>query len=442
MLAEARSLNADVEVYVEFGKTVTIKVFGRSIESVTVAEPRGVGIRAVREGRTGYAFSTDISAAGISRAVSEAKDNVQAADPDPFGGLPRVDPEDYAPLAGLWLPGVSKMALEEKTRLALDAEESALSAPDVGAVEESVYADSEDHIAMVSTLGVRAEARQSYCYVYTVAHAGSEQELQTGLGFDAGRDPYGLDASRAGRDAAQKASALVGARPCKTGAYTLVLDKEVAAALLSTVAQALSADAVLKGRSVFGGKLGTQIAARGLVLLDDGLHPEGVATCPFDGEGVPQQTTSLIEEGVLSSYLYDHASARREGKGARSTGSARRSSYRTLPRVGASNLVVRGGEGTLADLLRRVGEGLYVESIAGLHSGVNPVSGEISLGISGRLIEGGEAGTPVREVTMATDFGSLLGSVCDLGGDARWIPFYGSVNTPSLAIERVAVSGV
>ena len=88
-----------------------------------------------------------------------------------------------------------------------------------------------------------------------------------------------------------------------------------------------------------------------------------------------------------------------------------------------------------------MGEGLYVESVAGLHAGVNPVSGEISLGISGRLIQGGVAGQPVREVTIATDFVSLLSSVCDVGGDARWMPLYGSVCTPSLAVEGVAVSG-
>ena len=105
--------------------------------------------------------------------------------------------------------------------------------------------------------------------------------------------------SQAGREAARKALALVGARPCKTGSYTLVLDREVAAALLSTVAQALSADAVQKGRSVFVGKLGAAIGSPLLTLVDDGLHPDGMATCPFDGEGVPQQTTTLLEGGVL-----------------------------------------------------------------------------------------------------------------------------------------------
>ena len=134
---------------------------------------------------------------------------------------------------------------------------------------------------------------------------------------------------------------LVGARPCKTGRYTLVLDREVVSALLSTVAQALSADAVLKGRSVFSGRIGQSVASESLTLLDDGLDPEGMATCPFDGEGVAQQRTLLMDGGVLRSYMYDSRTARREGGEARSTGNARRASYRLLPRVGQQP----GGEG-------------------------------------------------------------------------------------------------
>jgi PmbA protein len=441
-VARAAGLKADVEAYVQFGRTVAVKVFGRAVESIAVAEPRGIGIRAVRDGRTGYAFSTDISESGVVLALARAKADLEVADPDAYGGLPAVEPGAYPTLSGLWRPGVSTMTLDQKTGLALRAEAAALGAAGVTAVEESAYEDEDEHVAMMSTLGVRAEAKRSYGFVYVVAHAGDDSDRQSGLGFDAGRDPAGLDPGLAGREAAQRALALVGALPCKTGSYTLVLDRVVASALLSTVVQALSAEAVQRGRSVFAGRLGSAIGSPLLSLCDDGTHPEGMATSPFDGEGVPQQVTRLLESGSLMSYLHDSRSARREGGGTLSTGSARRSSYRTLPRVGPSNLVVRPGVGTLVDLLQRVGRGLYVESVAGLHAGVNPVSGEISLGISGRLIEGGVAGTPVREVTIATDFGGLLSSVCDVGGDARWIPLYGSVCTPSLAVEGVAVSGV
>jgi PmbA protein len=234
----------------------------------------------------------------------------------------------------------------------------------------------------------------------------------------------------------------LGARPCPTGSYTVVFAHEVAAALLSYIAQGLSADAVQKGRSPFAGRLGQTVGSGLTTLADDGLAPGGMATNPFDGEGVPRQRTGLVQAGVLQAYLHGSYTARKAGDGVVSTGNAERGSYRSVPRVAASNLVLQPGSGTLDDLLLRVGTGLYVENAAGLHSGVNVISGEVSVGVTGRLIENGALGRPVREVTIATDFLSLLASVSDVAGDARWIPLYGSVHTPSVAIERITVSGL
>jgi len=440
-LERGRRLGVDLEVYVEFGRTVAVKTYGREVESVTVAEPRGLGVRAIRDGRVGYAFTADLSPIGLDRVLAEAASIAAATDPDPFVRLPEFPEGGYPRLEGLWRAGISGTSVDKKIALALEAEAAALAREDIEAVEESVYADSEGRTAIASTTGVEAEADQSFCYLYVVAHAARDGDRQTGLGLSSGREPSDLEPETAGREAAEKARVLLGARPCPTGAYTVVFDREVAAALLSNIAPALSAEAVQKGRSVFAGKLDQTVASSLLTLLDDGLALEGMATNPFDGEGVPQQTTVLVEAGLLNSYLHDSYTARKDGSGTTSTGNAGRVSYRTLPSVRATNLVVRGGQGSLEALFGRVGEGLYVENVSGLHSGINAISGEISVGVTGRLIEHGALGRPVREVTVATDFAGLLGSVCDLAGDARWIPLYGSAHVPSLCVEGITVSG-
>jgi PmbA protein len=429
-----------LEVYVEFGRTATVKVFGGKVESVVTAEPRGLGVRAMRGGRLGYSYTADLSAVGIDRAVLESLDNALAAGPDEFQALPGR-PGAYPALTDLWRPGVSSTGIDEKVSIAMEAEAAALSEPEVDTVEISEYSDSDSRLAIVSTQGIEVEGEQSFCFVYALALAGSGGERQSGLGFTVGREPGELDAAEAGKEAATKARVLLGAAPCATGSYTVVFDRETAAALLGLVASSLSADAWQKGRSVFSGKLNEQVASSLVTLWDDGLASGGLATNPFDGEGMPQRTTLLVEEGVLRHVLHDTYTARKEKGGTLSTGNATRSSYRSLPSVGVSNLVLRPGEGGLKDLLKRVGSGLYVESVAGLYSGVNPVTGEISVGVTGRLIEGGEAGRPVREVTIATDFITLLRSIGDLAGDSRWIPLYGSVQTPSIAVLGVAVSG-
>jgi PmbA protein len=357
-------------VYVQSGRTVAIKVFDGEVESISVAQPRGLGVRAIRGGCVGYAFTADLSDGGLDAVLAKAAANVDAADPDPYAALPVVAAGAYGSIPGLWRPGVAMMALDDKVKLALTVERSALARPFVDTVEESVYSDEENHIAICSSMGVEAEAEQSVCFVYAQAHAGSGSDRQSGLGFSAGRDPEEIDAEAAGKEAGERAAALLGARPCNTGSYTVVFAREIAAALLAHVAQGLSADAVQKGRSLFAGRLGETIGSPLLTLADDGLDPGGLAANPFDGEGVPHRRTILFREGMLQSYLHNSYTARKESASALSTGNAERGSYRAVPRVAASNLVVQPGSGTLEDLLGRVGSGLYVEGAAGLHSGV------------------------------------------------------------------------
>lgn len=439
-LSLGSGLPGEIEVYVQHAQTTSIKVYGREVESVVTGEPRGVGIRCVHGGRGGYAYTGDVGREALARAVRQAAANALVAEPDTYASLPRAALR-YPEVPGLWLPGLLSTSLERKVGLALEAEARALAEPEIETVEESAYVDSATRVAIVSSTGVEVYGEQTFCYLYVSAHARRGDDVQTGLGFVTAREPAGLDAVFAGREGAEKAVRQLGAAPCATGRYTVVLDREVAASVLGVIAQALTAEAVQKGRSLFAGKVGRKVAAERFVLRDDGLHPEGMATSRFDDEGVPHRATPLVQNGVLQGFLHDSYTAAKEGAETRSTGNATRGSYRGSPGVSPSNLVLTSGEGSLADLIARVGTGLYVGSITGLHSGANAVSGEFSVGATGIVIEDGCLGAPVRGVTLASDLESMLQNVIDLGGDARWIPFGGSVLTPSLAIADVTVAG-
>jgi PmbA protein len=218
-----------------------------------------------------------------------------------------------------------------------------------------------------------------------------------------------------------------------------VLDETVAASFAGLIGGGLSARAVQRGRSPFAGRLGEEVASDAFALFDDGRAPEGPASAPFDGEGVPRRRTALIEGGRLHSYLYDTYTANRE-RGS-STGSASRQGYRSLPGVSTSNLIVASGSLTLEQLLAQAGEGVYVTDVAGLHSGVNPVTGVFSVGASGRIIRDGQLAEPVREFTIAGELVAMLNAVEAAGAEARWVPFGGSVSTPPLLVAEMAISG-
>jgi PmbA protein len=219
----------------------------------------------------------------------------------------------------------------------------------------------------------------------------------------------------------------------------VLLDPTVAASFAGLIGGTLAADAVQRGRSPFAERLGDEVASDALLLRDDGLDPEGLASSPFDGEGVPRRRTPLIEGGLLRTFLHDTYTGRRGG--AESTGSAGRGGYRSLPAVSTSNLIVGEGSATFEELLAEAGDGVYVTDVAGLHSGVNPVSGVFSVGASGREIAAGELAAPVREFTIASDLVSMLRAVAASGAESRWVPFGGSVRTPPLLVGEMTVSG-
>jgi PmbA protein len=294
-------------------------------------------------------------------------------------------------------------------------------------------------VSLVSSRGFAASFEATQVWAYASAFAGEGDDLMTALGVGLGRDPGALDPQTIGDEAASRALALMGARRPASRRCPVVLDAFVAASFLGFIGSMLSAEAVQRGRSLFAGREGEEVADPALALVDDGTHPEGPRSAPFDGEGTPTGRTPLVEGGRLLGFLYDSRTAR--GADTQTTGNAGRASYRSPPSVRTTNLLIEPGEDDLAGLVRRAGDGLYVTDVSGLHSGVNPVSGTFSVGASGRLITDGELAAPVRELTIASDLVSMLRAIQAVGSEGRWVPFGGSVKAPPLLIGEMSVSG-
>jgi PmbA protein len=430
---------SDAEAYLSEDVGREVRAHGGEIESLTAATKRGIGVRAWIGRRVGYVYGTDLSEAGIATLAARAAEVAGLADEDEFAGPPRADADPVADLE-LSDPTIGRWPTADVAALALAVERAALGAdPRVAGVEQAVYADSAERVAIASSTGIDGEYESSSCYAYLQALAEGEGGRESGLGFGLGRGPAVLDPAAIGREGAERATAMIGARKPESRSCPVVLDPTVAASFVAIAGAGLGAGAVQRGRSPFAGLVGSEVAGTALVLHDDGLDPDGPASSPFDDEGVPRRRTALIEAGILRTHLFDTYTAHRGG--AASTGNGSRGGYRSQPLVGASNLIVAPGTLGLAELLREAGEGVFVTDVVGLHSGVNPVSGAFSVGASGRAIRGGELAEPLREFTIAGDLVSMLRAVQATGADPRWVPFGGSVSTPSLLIGEMTVAG-
>jgi len=427
----------EADAWCEQSTSRSIRVYGGEVESLSDAGSRGMGLRAFIDGRSGYAYGTDLSDDGVRSVAEAARAAAAVADPDEYAGLPEAP--GVTEVDGLASPAMAGWTNEDRVQLALEVERAARSQAGITQVENAVYADSEGSAAIASSQGLSASYSATSAWAYASAFAGEGEDLMTGMGIGLGRDPGALDPQAIGREAADRALGLVGARRTASRRCPVILDAFVAASFAGFIGSMLSADAVQRGRSLFAGREGEEVAGEAFVLADDGRHPEGPSTAPFDGEGSPTRRTPLIEGGRLAGFLYDARTGRKAGRA--STANAARGSYRAPPTVGPTNLLLRAGNATLEELVRQAGDGLYVTEVSGLHSGVNPVSGTFSVGATGRLVEGGELGAPVREMTIAGDLLEMLRDVRAVGSEPRWVPFGGSVEAAAVLIGEMAVSG-
>ncbi len=440
-VVERAGADEGLEVYATRGTDTEVRAYDGEVESLTSADSSGVGIRVVLESaegsRVGFAWAQSLDPSVVADTLADARDNARFATPDPDVVLATPDGLEAVDL-DLWDDGVAATAMEKKVALALDLERATRGAdPRVRQVSSADYADSRVEVALASTTGIASSRRRTNAYLSVDAIAGEGAETQTGTGFSVGRGPGELSPDEAMDDAVLRAVRLLGAQKTRSGRHTVVFDRRVVSTLLAVVASGLSGEAVVKGRSIFAGRIGEPVAAPGVTLVDDPTDARAYGASSHDGEGLACRRNVLISDGVLRMFVYDTVSARRAG--ATSTGSAVRGGFAGTPSAGCRALVLSPGSEDYEDILAAVGDGLYVQSVTGVHSGVNAVSGDFSVGAEGLTIRGGVLDQPVREVTVASTLQRMLQSVVHVGADLRWLP--GVAAGQTLAIADMQLSG-
>lgn len=429
-----------IEVAVGRGVSTTVKAYGGQVESFTSAESFGVGVRVLveRDGgmAQGFAHAGTFDADVLAETLQDARDNASFAEADPWQGL--AEPDGVAPVVQeLWDERLAAFPTERKTDLALELERATRAwSPQVKGVRVASYGDSASEFALASTAGIRSAGRATSAWLSVSCMAGDETETHMGYGVDVAREPGGLDLAAVADEAADQAVRLIGARQVPSQRLTLVLEPKLAATMLAIIGSMLCGDAVVKGRSPFADRLGQAIASPLLTLVDDPTDARSMGADTFDGEGLACRRNVLIDQGELAGFLHNSYTARRAG--GRSTASAVRGS-RSLPGVGMQALAVAPGDRPYAELLAGVDHGILVQSMSGLHSGVNTTSGDFSVGAEGLMIRNGALAEPVREVTIASTLPRLLLDLVAVGSEIEWLP--GGSGSAALVFGEIALSG-
>ncbi|MBA3281489.1 MAG: TldD/PmbA family protein [Acidimicrobiia bacterium] len=425
-----------VEVVVGRSTSTEVRVYEGDVEQLSSATSAGIGVRVISGERQGFAYVGSLDPDLLADTLAEARDNATFATPDEWLGLAEPDGVDV-PSLDLYREGLTKVSTEAKIDLAVELEK-AVRAADVRitGIDAADYADGVSEGAVVTTSGIRTASRDSSCYVSVSCVAQEGDDTQTGFGFSVGRMPEDLDIGAAAADAGRRATRLLGATQPTSGRVTVVFDPYVTAQFLGIIGSTLSGESVLKGRSLFADRLGEEVAAAAFTLVDDATNPLAYSASETDGEGLASRRNVLIDGGRLSQFVHNAYTARRSGTA--STANAVRG-FSSTPSVGCRALSLAPGTELQPELLTAVGDGVLISSVSGLHSGVNPVSGDFSTGAEGLRITGGSLGEPLREFTVASTLQRMLADVVAVGADVEWLPMRSA--GVSLVVRDVTVSG-
>jgi len=435
-IASIKGLGVDGEVFLRDGQSTSIEVRDGEVENAITRGERGIGVRILRGGHVGFAYSSDLSPDGIEDCVSAARDIAAVTEPDPDVSIAtrRID----SPELQLYEAGSEGRSVMERTNVALAVERAAKNVdPRISGFRKTTYSDGTMTTILATTADVRGAYRETYFSVGTSAVATAGTERQVGYHGEAKRQFGAVDPEAVGRRSAELAVGKLGAQPFKTQTLPIVLDPYMGMSLLGALVPLFSADSVIKGKSLFAGKIGTSVASERVTIVDDARTPGALRSAPFDGEGVATTTRTLVDKGVLRGYLSSLKTAKKMDQAP--TGNARRASYATPSRIGAANFHLAAGTVAPDDLVRGLERSLRITSLLNLHT-IDPISGEFSLGATGDYLERGERAYPVQGITIAGNLTTLLSSITGVANDL----IFGAsgLGSPTFVISELSIGGV
>lgn len=435
LLDRARERGVSLEVYASRGTETTVRAFAGDVAEFKLSSRQGVGLRALVSGAWGYAYTENLAPAALDRAFESAIENAELVQPE---GHARLGAWAEPPEMDLYGEGLSGVTVERKVQTALKLEAATREAdPRVVSVPYSAYSDGESETAVANTEGLDRAYRELHAYQYVAPLVAEGGQNKMKMEFEFTREFEELDPTRTALEATRAATALLGAKPAPSGVFPTVIDRRCMADFLGVFAGMFSGKMVQEGKSPLAGREGETAFAATVSIVDDATLPRGMSTRPFDAEGYPSAPLTLVEGGVLRGFMHNSETAAKAGID--STGHAARQGYRGTVSVAPSNLFLKPGAGTRADLLRDLGTGLLLTDVQGVHAGANPITGEFSLQAEGFWVENGEIAYPLDVFTVAGNILDVLGDVQAVADDLEFSP--GGAGAASVRLSGLSLGG-
>lgn len=424
----------EYELYYQSAESTSVSAFQHGINQFSGSTEGGVCLRCIVGGKMGYASTEALTAEQAEKLVEKAADNASVLESEEQVFLCEGG-QEYAQMEAR---DDAMPSTEEIVSKVLATQEKLYAADRAvvdGCQTQGVAESSE--IAIYNSKGLDLYSKSNLTGLVVVAVVSDGQEMANDYQIKLAKFDT-IDTDKLTAEAVKCALGKLGGEVAPTGQYPVVFSPEAMSDLLETYASIFSSRAAQKGLSKLAGKEGEKIASDIVTVVDDPFHPDAPMPRNFDAEGSPTYKKNLIENGVFKTLLYNLKTAAVDGR--KTTGNASKSDYASAVGISPFTLYLAAGEMTQEQLLEKAGNGVYINSLGGLHAGANAVSGDFSLQSAGFMIEGGKKTTAVKSFTVAGNFYDLLKNITAVASDLE-LPGMARFGAPSVLVEGLSIAG-
>lgn len=430
----------EYEAYYVSGEQFHVNILEGEVDKYSVNTYSGLSFRVKQGKQISYVSTTALDPQEIPVLISTIKDN--------FKVLQSTDEQfiysgqgEY-PQVATYNPELSRVSIQDKIALAKQLEKEALAFDErIVRVRSAVVSSGEGMVYMQNSNGISLTKKDNYIFSYVMPIAQQGDEMNSAVAYICTRNFDDINPAALAKRSCEEAISLLSAKSVDTGKYKTIIRSDAMCELLDTFWTVFSADEVQKGVSLFAGKVGQTVASPNLTIIDDPLLASALGAYPFDDEGYPASTKTLIDKGELKGYLHNLKTAAKANT--TSTGNGSKASYSSAISIAPSNLYIQPGPLSFDDLLAKMENGIVITELNGLHSGANSATGDFSLDAKGYLVENGKIVRGVNQVTVSGNYYQLLKDVEDMGSDLMWgFPSNGVCGSPSILIKSLDFAGI
>lgn len=437
LFQEAKNNEFDeYEVYYVDRESLSINVYNEEVEKYNLTTSYGLSFRGKINGKIGYSYTEILDEYAIEMLVKNAKESALTIENEDIQFIYEGDKEYSA--VNTYYNTLENIPANKLIDLALNMEKEAKTLDNrVVSFGGCGIGYNKAKYGIINSKGLNLENKSNLLSAYVVPIIKNQEDMHDGMGYIIATSLDEVNPKLLAQDGVNEALSRICGKSIPSGKYNTIINNEAMVSLLSTFAGVFSGDAAQKGLSLLKGKEGEIIANKKVTLLDNPHLENGLASVPFDDEGVATKKKDIIHEGKLITLLHNLKTAHKGNT--KSTGNGFKNSYASPVGVSPTNLYLEKGEKSFDDLLKEIGEGLLITEFAGLHSGANSITGDFSLAAKGFYIKEGKKEYPVEQITVAGNFFDLLKNIEEIGNDLKF-PM-SSVGSPSVKVDGLSIAG-